>query len=211
MCSLFSERKAKKEAQANESNEPESLDQSELPGESPKSASSGNSTEDKTETAKPDEYQKLAAEAADWKDKYMRLLAEFENARKRAEREKAEFVKYANEALLSDFLNTLDNLERSVDAAKANHEDYSAFLKGIEMVMAQLYEMLKKNQVRPIEAKGKKFDPHVHEALMQQETNEHPEHTVVEEFQKGYLFGDRVLRTAKVKVAQKKSTEPKKD
>lgn len=149
------------------------------------------------------EYEKLKAEAAEYKDKYIRLCAEFDNVRKRMDREKIEFTKYANEGLLGEFLTLLDDLERSVEAAKANHQDYSAFLKGIEMVMAHVYEMLKKNDVRPMESIGQKFDPHCHEPLMQVESDQHEDEVIVEEFQKGYFLGERVLRTAKVKVAKK--------
>jgi len=151
------------------------------------------------------DYENLVAEAAEYKDKYVRLFAEFENARKRTEREKLEFIKYANEGLLVQFLNILDDLERSVEAAKAQHQDYAAFLKGIELVMAHVYEMLKKNDVKPMESLGKKFDPHCHEPLMQVESNEHEDGAVVEEFQKGYYLGDRVVRVAKVKVAKQKT------
>ena len=151
------------------------------------------------------ECQKLAEEAARYKDQYIRLYAEFENARKRMERERQEFIKYANEGLITEFLSILDNLERSVEAAQAKHEDYEAFLKGVEMIMAQIYEMLKRNSVKPIEAKGKMFDPHSHEILMQEESEAAEEGTVLEEFQKGYTLGDRVIRTSKVKVAQKKT------
>lgn len=161
-------------------------------------------SKERTVELKESEYQKLAQEAADYKDKYIRLYAEFENARKRMERERLEFVKYANEELIENFLGIMDDLERSVEAAKTKHQDYDAFLKGIEMVMAHIYELLKKNNVRPVEAVGKKFDPHCHEALMQVESSDHEDEVVVEEFQKGYLLGDRVVRTAKVKVAKKK-------
>jgi molecular chaperone GrpE len=150
---------------------------------------------------KESEYQALIKEAADYKDKWVRLYAEFENVRKRLEREKSEFIKYANEGLLSEFLNILDDLERTVHAANSKHQDYEGFLKGVEMVMAHVYDLLKKNSVKPIEALGKKFDPHCHEALMQQETAENEEGIILEEFQKGYYLGDRVIRTAKVKVA----------
>ena len=158
----------------------------------------------KTVTISESEYQKLLKDIADSKDRYLRLYAEFENVRKRTEREKAEFVKYANEELLGQFLNILDDLERSVEAAKTKHEDYDAFLKGIELVMAHVYEVFKKNNVKPIEAVGKKFDPHRHEPLMQEETDQVPEGTIIEEFQKGYLLDDRVIRTSKVKVAKHK-------
>lgn len=161
------------------------------------------SAEKKIEVSE-EEFKKLQEEAAQYKDRYIRLYAEFENARKRMEREKSEFVKYANEGLIVEFLGILDNLERSVEAAKAKHEDYSAFLKGIEMVMAHVYDMLKSNGVKAIEAKGKKFDPHAHEVLMQEEKEGVEDGIVLEEFQKGYLLGDRVARTAKVKVAKGK-------
>lgn len=154
---------------------------------------------------KESEYNRLIKDAAEYKDKYLRLFAEFDNARKRMDREKMEFVKYANEGLLAEFLNILDDLERSMEAAKQKHEDYEAFLQGIEMVMAHIYEMLKKNNVKPIDVKGKKFDPHFHEPLMQEETESADEGTILDVFQKGYVFGDRVLRTAKVKVASVKT------
>lgn len=150
------------------------------------------------------EYEKLVREASESKDKYVRLLAEFENARKRFDRDKVEFVKYANEGLIADFLNIMDDLDRTVIAANANHQDYKAFLKGVEMVMARIHDLLKKNNVKAIEAVGKKFDPHSHEILLQ-EPSEKDEGTVLEELQKGYLLGDRVVRTAKVKVAVKKN------
>lgn len=149
------------------------------------------------------ECQKLVEESARYKDQYIRLYAEFENARKRMERERQEFIKYANEGLITEFLSILDNLERSVEAAQARHEDYEAFLKGVQMIMAQIHEMLRKNDVKPIEAKGLMFDPHRHEVLMQEETDGHEEGTVLDEFQKGYTLGDRVIRTSKVKVAKK--------
>ena len=161
--------------------------------------------EEKMISLKESEYQKLVTELADYKDKYVRLFAEFDNVRKRTERERIEFVKYANEGLLSEFLGILDDLERSTEAAKAKHEDYTAFLKGIEMVMAHIYEMLKKNNVKPMDSLGKKFDPHCHEALTLEETDKADDEAILEEFQKGYFFGERVLRTAKVKVAQKKN------
>ena len=165
----------------------------------------GEAPQEKIITLKESEHQKLIKEAADYKDKYVRLLAEFDNVRKRMEREKTEFIKFANEELLTQFLSILDDLERSVEAAKAKHEDYEAFLKGIEIVMAHVYEMLKTNNVKPIEARGKMFDPHFHEALLQEETDKFKEGTIIEEFQKGYTLDSRIIRTSKVKVATAKT------
>jgi len=167
-----------------------------------KDAASGQ--EEKSVTLTAEDHQKLLDELAEYKDKYVRLIAEFENSRKRNERERMEFAKYANEGLVAEFLGIMDDLERSVAAVTGQHQDHQAFLKGIEMVMAHIYEMLKKHNVQPIEALGKKFDPHCHEVLMQEETEDHEDQTVIEEFQKGYLLGDRVVRTAKVKVAVRK-------
>lgn len=149
------------------------------------------------------EHEKLLKELAESKEKYVRLVAEFDNARKRADRERSEFVKYANESLIADFLTIMDDLDRVVIAANANHQDYQAFLKGVEMVMARIHELLRKNNVKPIDALGKPFDPHSHEILMQ-EPSEKEEGTVIEELQKGYLLGERIVRTSKVKVAVKR-------
>ena len=165
------------------------------------------STKEKVIEIKESEHKKLINEVAEYKDKYIRLYAEFENARKRMEREKLEFIKYANEELIKEFLGVLDNLELSVQAARAKHEDYAAFLKGIELVMTHTFEALKKNGVKPMEAKGKMFDPHYHEVLMQEETEIYGEGTVMDEFQKGYFLGDRVIRTAKVKIAKAKGSK----
>ena len=148
--------------------------------------------------------QKLQNELAEYKDKYVRLFAEFENARKRNERERMEFVKYANEGLISEFLGILDNLERTVEAAKANAQDQNALLKGIEMVVGHIKDLLKKNDVQLMKSVGEKFDPHRHEILVLADSDKHEEGTVIEEFQKGYLLGDKVVRTAKVKVVKPK-------
>ena len=160
-----------------------------------------------------EEYNQLKQEAGKSKeywDRVLRLQADFDNIRKRLEREKQEFVRFANEGIIIDLLNVVDDLERSLELAQDKHEDFSAFLKGIEMVLAHLYDSLKEHGLAPIEAKGKIFDPHFHEALLNIETDEFPENTVVEELQKGYLLNDRVIRTAKVKVAKDPQDKDKK-
>jgi len=157
-------------------------------------------------TIKEAEYLKLkedAVRAQEHWDRYLRLQADFENTRKRYEREKQDFVKFANEGVIVELLSILDELERAVASVEAHQEDFPAFLKGVEMILGHLYEMLKGYGVRPIEAKDKLFDPHYHEALMQVVDNGRPEHTVLEELQKGYLLNDRIIRTAKVKVSKK--------
>lgn len=161
--------------------------------------------QEKTVNIPEAEYLKLKQEAESAKehwDNFLRLKADFENNRKRQEREKQDFVKFANEGIILELLNVLDDLERVVDLAESKHSDLQSFLKGVEMILAHLYEMLKEYGVKPIEAEGKLFDPNYHEALMQIENKELPEHTVVEEMQKGYLLNDKVIRTAKVKVSK---------
>ncbi len=169
----------------------------------PENVAAETPAEEATITVKAADYEKLVQELEESKSKYLRLFAEFDNARKRNERDKIEFMKYANEGLISDFLGIMDDLDRTAMAANANHSDYKSFLKGIEMVMAHIRDLLRKNNVKPIEAVGKKFDPHSHEILTQEPNADAEEGTVLEELQKGYLLGDRVVRTAKVKVAIK--------
>ena len=159
-----------------------------------------------TVTLKESEYNELreaVEKTKDIQDKLLRSQADFENMRKRLEREKQDFLKYANEGIILELLNVLDDLERVINLAEDKHEDLNAFLKGVEMILAHLYELLKTNGVKPVEAEGKIFDPHYHEALMQVENKDSAENTIVEVLQKGYLMYERVIRTAKVKVSKK--------
>jgi len=170
-----------------------------------KAVPANNKGPEKNMTITEADYLKLKEEAQSAKEqweKFLRLQADFENNRKRLEREKQDFVRFANEGIILEFLNVLDDLERVVDLAESKHTDLQSFLKGVEMILAHLYEMLKEYGVKPIEAEGKVFDPNYHEALMQVENKELPEHTVIEEMQKGYLLNDKVIRTAKVKVSK---------
>ena len=172
---------------------------------------------EKEVTIKESDFLKLKEEAlksGEYLDKMLRMQADFDNLRKRVEKDKQDFVKFANEGIILELLNILDDLERTVELAQAKHEDLSAFLKGVEMILAHFYEMLKEHGVKPIDAKGKIFDPNYHEALMQVEEKDLPEHTVLEELQKGYFLNDRVIRTSKVKVAKNsvdKTKETKSD
>ncbi|MBM3246855.1 MAG: nucleotide exchange factor GrpE [Candidatus Omnitrophica bacterium] len=162
--------------------------------------------EEKTVILKEAEYLKLkeeAGQAKEYWDKLLRLHADFENTRKRLDREKQDFIKFANEGIILELLNILDDLERTLTLEHAQHQDLAAFLKGVEMILSHLYEMLKEYGVRPIETEGKLFDPHFHEALMQVENKDLPEHSIVEELQKGYMLNDRVIRIAKVKVSKR--------
>lgn len=139
-------------------------------------------------------------------DKLLRVQADFDNYKKRLEREKIEFIKFANEEIIVEILKILDDFERAVEAGKHKH-DFDILYKGVEMIWKDLKEFLKQKGLKEIETKGKPFNPHEHEAMMQEETGEHPEDHVVEEFQKGYILNGRVIRPAKVKVSKKPSHE----
>jgi molecular chaperone GrpE len=138
----------------------------------------------------------------DYKDKYVRLMAEFDNMRKRHERERVELIKYAHEEVIVECLKLYDDLERSVSAFKSKEGMDANLVKGLEMVYNNMKELMGRYEVKPIEVKGKPFDPNTQEVLMQQETSEFPDGVVMEELEKGYTLGGRVVRTAKVKVAK---------
>lgn len=133
-----------------------------------------------------------------------RLQAEFENYKKRVDKEKQEFIRYAEEKLVVKLLSILDSFE----LALKNTTDKEKFIKGVEMVFAQLYSVLESEGLKPIEALGKKFDPYNHEVLMKAFSDKE-EDKVIEEFQRGYTFNDRVIRHSKVKISQGKKHDNK--
>ena len=145
---------------------------------------------------------KVIEENVDYKDKYMRTLAEFDNMRKRHERDRMELIKYAHEEVIVECLKIYDDLERSLAAFKAKEGTDANLVKGLEMVYKNLKDLMGKYEVKPIEVVGKPFDHNTQEVLMQQETAEFPDGTVMQELEKGYTLGGRVVRTAKVKVAK---------
>jgi molecular chaperone GrpE len=142
-----------------------------------------------------------AAQAAELKDRLLRAQAEWDNSRKRILREKEEAVRYAGEAFLEKLLPVLDNFEMGMQAAKTA-TDAKAISQGLEMVLAQFHQVLRDAGVEPIEAVGKPFDPHRHEALGHHESAEHPEGQVLTQMRKGYKLKDRLLRAASVFVAK---------
>ena len=130
-------------------------------------------------------------------DTLKRLQAEFENYKKRNEREKSEFVKYASAEIISNLLPVVDSFE----IALKNTADKDKFMEGIKLVYAQFISILEAEGLRPIQA-DQKFDPYKHEVLMK-EGSDKPEGSILEEFQKGYMLNDKVLRFSKVKVSGK--------
>ena len=141
------------------------------------------------------------------KDTFLREKAELENFKKRLSKEKDDFVQFANERLLQELIQIEDNLERALEVPNATLESLK---EGVEMIQKQFSTFLKNQKVESIEAIGTDFDPTLHEVLNQQESEEHEENTVIEEYSKGYTLNGRILRPAKV-VISKKPAEKKED
>ncbi len=161
--------------------------------------------EEKAKSSEEDlkvKLEEMEKKAADNYDKYVRAVAELDNYKKRAVREKADAIQYGNENLLRDILPLVDNMDRAMEHA-CNSDDFDAFKKGLKMLQQQLLGCLQKHGVEQIEAVGKDFDPHVHEAMLQVESEEHEESKVVGEFERGYLLNGRLLRPAKVSVCRR--------
>ncbi len=158
---------------------------------------------DLEEAATPEEL--LRREVEDMRLLAQRTQAELENYRKRVERERAETLKYATIEIVREILPVLDNLERAVEAAETNGpaRDDDLLLQGVAIVQKQFRDTLVRQGLEEVEARGRLFDPHVHEAVGRVETEDSEDGTVVEVFQKGYRFKDRLLRPAMVTVAQR--------
>ncbi len=149
------------------------------------------------------DLQASRAESEQWRDRFLRKAAEFENFRKRSERERAESTLLTKSAVLVEFLPVLDACERALKSfpAEDQSERIQAYREGVELLYKQLKDTLGRMGVIALEAKGRKFDPHMHEALVHLETSEHEDNTIVEELRRGYLLKDRLLRPAQVVVA----------
>ncbi|MFY9555461.1 MAG: nucleotide exchange factor GrpE [Blastocatellia bacterium] len=143
----------------------------------------------------------LTAEKAALFDKLLRRQAEFENYRKRVERERSELYQHGRDDVLLQFLPVVDNFERALSSLETSDGDAEALRHGVELIHKQFKDALLKIGLEPVEAVGQTFDPHVHEAVTTEATDKHKENTVIEEFQRGYKIGDRLLRPAQVKVA----------
>lgn len=143
----------------------------------------------------------LEEEAGDLKDQLLRKQADFDNFRKRMFREKEDAIRYANSNLLQDIVGTIDDFERALQSTEQS-QDFKALHSGIELIEKQLTSMLeRKYGLKRFESAGEEFDPDKHEALAMEESEEHDVQTVLEDYLKGFMLHDRVLRHAKVKVA----------
>lgn len=154
-----------------------------------------------------EEANKLKQEVTEYKDKYLRALAEIENTRKRLSREKLESQSFAVQNIVSDLLQPIDHFEQALKHAEASTKEIAHWASGFEMILQQLKSVLEDHGATPFDSLGALFDPHLHEAVETEEREDVAEGTVVKEFQKGYTLSGRTIRAARVKVA----TRPKEE
>jgi molecular chaperone GrpE len=147
-----------------------------------------------------DELALAQKQVAEYRAMTMYLRADLENYKKRAAREREEYVKYASESLILEILNVYENLERAVEVARKKDDSMA---KGLEMIYSELKSVLEMHGLKPIRTLGEKFDPYLHEAVMQSVDNDHEDNTILEEFQRGYMLDTKVIRYAKVKVSKR--------
>ena len=147
------------------------------------------------------DLDKARSEAKAHQEQYLRTLADMENLRKRTQREKEELAKFANENILREILPVIDNLERAVEHAEQAHSS-EGLLEGVQMTLTQFSQVLDRFGVKPVESVGQPFDPALHQAMGQMETEEFPANAVAQQMQKGYQLNERLLRPAMVMVAK---------
>jgi molecular chaperone GrpE len=143
------------------------------------------------------ERDRLAADKAELEDRLLRMRAEFQNARTRAERERSDYLQFASTDLVKDLLPVLDDLERAMRVETTDRE----YAKGVELIYQRLYDTLKKMGLEPIETQGKRFDPNQHQAIERVQTEDAQDQSILGEFQRGYQFKGKLLRPAMVRVA----------
>ena len=147
------------------------------------------------------ERDRLTAEKAELQDRLLRRQADFENYRKRAERDRSDFLQFAGMEFVRELLPILDDFERALQVECAN----PSYSKGVELIYARLYDALKKMGLEPMDTVGKTFDPNLHQAVERVETDHAEDQSILAEFQKGYMFKGKLLRPAMVKVAVRPS------
>ena len=146
--------------------------------------------------------EQILKERDDYRDRLLRSIAEFDNYRKRIERERKELADFVSFEILNDLLPLVDNLERALAAADGT-QTVADYRIGVELIYKQLADLLRKKGVTAIDAKGADFDPRLHEAVMHEPSDTHRDNEVIEELRRGYRLGERLLRPAMVKVASR--------
>lgn len=164
-----------------------------------------------TEELKQEPSQETAPEANDWKDKYLRTLAEMENMRKRMQKDRQEMIRFGIENAIGEFLPAIDNLENALRFASQTSGEVKNWAVGFEMILSNFKEILHNHGIVSFHSEGNTFDPLSHEAVEIEETADHPDGMILHEFTKGYKSSSRTIRPARVKVAkhpQKLETSP---
>ncbi len=162
-----------------------------------------SSEEPATEEFSGEEVERMAGQLVENRDKYVRLLADFDNFRRRAHKDRQDVIQYGHENLVKDLLSTVDNLDRAIEHAQQSDDgDLASLLRGVELVQRELYAVLATHDVQVIEAEGCPFDPSLHEAMSQVQDDSVPANSVIEVLEKGYRLRDRLLRPARVVVAK---------
>lgn len=191
--------------------EEENLDEEKGPSDEEKAVERADTPDEpqraelRVEEMSADEIRETAAVAAErdeFYDKFLRAKADLENYRKRVQRERENVQDFAVIDITRGLLPVLDDLDRALNASRDNRH-IKHFLKGIKLIEGQLFKVLEDKGVKPIKAAGEAFDPNLHEAVMVDTESDQPDNTVIEELQKGYIYKDKVVRPAKVKVAKK--------
>jgi molecular chaperone GrpE len=154
--------------------------------------------------------QEKEKEAAENYEKYLRAVADLDNYKKLAARERSDLIKYNNERMIKDLLPIMDNLGRALQHS-TNTSGGGAFIEGVKMIYEQLFAGLEKYGVKRIDAVGQPFNPQLHEAMLLKENEDGEDGTVLQEFEKGYMLHDRLLRAAKVSVSKRKAGENRTD
>ena len=153
-----------------------------------------------------EKLESLEKEAKESHDRFLRASAELENYKKRTQREMNDFRKFANESFMKAMLPIIDNLDRAIESTCESDQANSSVVEGVNMTLKEILKVFEKFGAKPFDSLDKTFDPNFHQAVQQQETDEHPDNTVLVELQKGYMIHDRLLRAAMVVVSK---TTPK--
>ncbi|MGK5594213.1 MAG: nucleotide exchange factor GrpE [Parachlamydiaceae bacterium] len=159
-------------------------------------------TQESKESEEINESEALKKELAEYKDKYLRLLAEMENSRKRLQKEKQEMTQYAIEKIISEFLSPIDHMENALKFTESQSDEVKHWGLGFQMILTQFKDVLASNGIQAFESEGKPFDPYFHEAIETIDDSQYESGIVVKEYMRGYKMGEKTIRPARVQVAK---------
>jgi molecular chaperone GrpE len=186
---------------------------------SKKNTANNNKDLNKDDTPKPvdplkemeEKVETLEKEAAENHDRLLRMAAEFDNYKKRATREMNDFRKFANENFAKALLPVIDSMDLAIESSSNDKHVNNSMVEGVNMTLKEILKIFEQFGVKRFESIGNTFDPNIHQAVMQEETDKFPENTVSKELQKGFMIHDRLLRPAMVVVSKKSEKQKKKD